>query len=158
MSSSSIIIKKATKEDFSEILRVHQNSIRRVASQDHDQAQVSAWSDHLQVQGYLDAYQSGEEFFVAVEKSIVIGFSSIKDNTVMAVYVSELGIGKGVGSKLYFTLENLAKERGVKELSLTSSLTARGFYKKLGFAELEEISHQFRAGATVRAFRMIKYL
>ncbi|MGB0454329.1 MAG: GNAT family N-acetyltransferase [Bacteriovoracaceae bacterium] len=156
MTKPLIIIRKASEEDFSEVLEVHKNSIREVASKDHNQAQVSAWSDHLKVDGFLNAKGNGEDFFVAVEGHKIIGFSSIKEDKIMAIYVAKIGIGKGVGVKLYYTLEKQAKKRGYSQLSLTSSLTARGFYKKLGFIETEEIAHRFKAGAVVRAFRTVK--
>ena len=74
----------------------------------------------------------------------------------MAVYVPNEGAGRGVGKALYDTLEREAVRRNLTKLSLTSSLTARYFYKKLGFAELEEVSHKFKSGTEVRCFRMEK--
>lgn len=153
-----LIIRSAREVDFPSILEVHQNSIREVASKDHSEDQISSWGDHLSVEGYLKAQENGEEYFVAQEENVILGFSSIKKDTVMAVYVSKRGVGRGVGRALYQVLEEIAIIRNIHKLTLTSSLTARSFYAKLGFIELEEIAHTFKAGATVRAFKMEKGL
>ena len=151
-------IRKATFQDAPGILRAHQNSIREIASKDHSVDQISAWSDHLTAEGYIKAMRSGEEYYIALDDEKVIGFSAMKNSTVMAVYVSSEGAGRGVGKALYYILEREAARRNLTKFSLTSSLTARGFYKKLGFVELEEVLHKFKSGVTVKCFRMEKNL
>ena len=96
---NNLVIRRATNSDFPQLLEVHQSSIRGVASKDHTPDQVSSWGDYLSVEGYLKAKEQGEDYFVALENNIM-----------------------------------------------------------LGFTEIEEISHTFRAGATVRAFQMEKHL
>jgi putative acetyltransferase len=41
--------------------------------------------------------------------------------------------GKGIGARLVAHLEAHARETGVVELLLSSSITARGFYERLGY-------------------------
>jgi putative acetyltransferase len=41
--------------------------------------------------------------------------------------------GKGVGARLVAHLEAHARKAGVAELHLSSSITARGFYERLGY-------------------------
>jgi len=151
-------IRKATFKDAPDILRAHQDSIRKIASKDHSDSQIAAWSDDLTAEGYVKAMTNGEEYYVAWNNQIIVGFSSMKDSTVMAVYVSKAAAGLGVGRALYDTLEKEAVKRSLTKLSLTSSLTARGFYKRLGFSELEEVSHKFKSGEEVRCFKMEKSL
>lgn len=156
MTDKSFSIRRAKEEDFQGLLKAHQKSIREIASRDHTELQVSSWSDFLTVDGYINAYLNGEEYFIAEIESTIVGFSSLKQNRVMAVYSAKSGLG--LGEALYRTLENLARERGIEKLVLTSSLTARNFYKKLGFVELKESTHRFKAGASVRVFEMEKLL
>ncbi|MCT4411725.1 GNAT family N-acetyltransferase [Leuconostoc falkenbergense] len=46
--------------------------------------------------------------------------------------------GKGLGSKLFAYIEQLAPEYGIKTLVLGAQVQARGFYDRLGFSAFDE--------------------
>lgn len=156
--ADSISIRLATVADAKGILAAHQSSIREVASRDHNSEQVSAWSDHLTGEGYVRAMVNGETMFVATEQGNIVGFSSVKGNSVRAVYVAGSHITKGIGKRLYLAAEEFARARGEQKLYLQASKTALEFYQHMGFVLRKEGSYRFKAGAEVPCYFMDKDL
>ena len=78
------------------------------------------------------------EFFVAIEKSKIIGTITIINDYIGTVFVNPEYHCKGIGTKLMQTIENIAKERKIEKLRLQSSINAVDFYKKLGYKEGEK--------------------
>lgn len=66
-------------------------------------------------------------------------FGEVEDNnwTVFTVFVKTDCHGRGIGRILMDEVEELARSKGITELIVPSGLTARNFYKKLGYSELE---------------------
>jgi putative acetyltransferase len=75
-----------------------------------------------------------------------------------SVYVSDRFRGKGVGSALLQKLESLAKERGCKDLTLDSSLTAEPFYLHHGYMEVWRADHTLSSGQKMACVKMQKTL
>lgn len=49
--------------------------------------------------------------------------------------------GKGLGAAVIAELEQYAAERGVRKISLSAQLRAKGFYEKLGYTSLDDIHY-----------------
>ena len=158
MQPNQFSIRAATSSDAHAIWDVHTRSIRQVASRDYTPVQLAGWSDHLTAEGYVSAMEQGEVMFVAILDDKVIGFSSVKGASIMAVYVAPDGIGFGVGKALYQKLEAHAVAIGVAQLELDSSITAVGFYQKLGYTEISRKVHVTGSGAELPCVRMLKRL
>lgn len=56
---------------------------------------------------------------------------------ILLLYVSPEHVGRGVGRDLLRALEERAVDRGLGEIRLDSSLTARGFYARHGYVDAE---------------------
>jgi N-acetylglutamate synthase-like GNAT family acetyltransferase len=153
-----MIIRSATAADSQGILEAHQDSIRKVASKDYNALQVAGWSDHLTPEGYVRAMEKGEVMFVAILDGKIVGFSAIKAGNVRALYVASHGIGKGIAKKLYAELENVAKKDRITKLTLSSSLTAEGFYTHMGFKKIEMSAHRLGSGVEIPCVKMEKFV
>ena len=91
------------------------------------------------------------QFFVAIDKSKVVGFISIKENSKYTAEIYVMAVlpdyhKQGIGKKLINVSLKWAKEKGyeflqVKTLDYSHPDTyyeaTRGFYKSVGFKELE---------------------
>jgi len=71
--------------------------------------------------------------FVAIEEGRVIGKASLEGNTVRSVFVVPSRQDSGVGKSLMNHVEQIAKARSIHCLTVSSSVTAEGFYRRLGF-------------------------
>lgn len=88
----------------------------------------------------MDASALEKEVFVGVEgERIVATAALVDDGWIHDVFVDTQWHGRGMGSAIVTYLEFLAKSRGYRVVKLPSSITAVGFYEKLGYKLLREV-------------------
>ncbi len=73
------------------------------------------------------------EMFVYEDQGRLAGVIGLEGTGVYDFFVAPDRQGRGVGRALLRFVEELARRRGIEELHLSSSLTAVGFYKRLGY-------------------------
>lgn len=84
------------------------------------------------------------KLFVAVEHKKIVGVGGLKEDEVRAVFVSPESIGRGVGRCLMERIEQEAKNKYIHLLKVPSSVTARDFYKHLGYkVEKNQVHKKF---------------
>jgi len=76
--------------------------------------------------------------FVAFEGATIVGTASLDGAIVRTVFVSPSAQKHGIGSKLMAEIARAARANGIAVLSVPSSITAQGFYAKLGFEAVED--------------------
>lgn len=77
---------------------------------------------------------------VAVTDGVIVGTAALDGGSVRTVFVAPAAQSHGVGRRLMREVEALAADGGIKALTLRSSITAEGFYRRLGYrAAGEEI-------------------
>lgn len=78
---------------------------------------------------------------VAEERGRIVGSAQLDNEEIKMMFVLPEMQGRGVGKSLVEKIEEYAKGKGLKKIVGNSSLTAVGFYEKLGFVvgpEVEE--------------------
>ena len=73
------------------------------------------------------------DVFVCVEGNRIVGTVGLESDKLRSLFVEPGLQGKGVGARLVAHLEAHARMAGVAELHLSSSITARRFYERLGY-------------------------
>lgn len=81
--------------------------------------------------------------FVASEESKLLGTISLVGDRVSRMFVLPEFQGQKIGSKLIRCVEKFAKKEGKTILRVRSSLTAYGFYQKLGYQKTRRASNKF---------------
>ena len=71
----------------------------------------------------------------------VNSWASLDGAVVRTVFVAPTAQGRGIGAGLMAAVERAAAAGGIAVLTVPSSITARGFYEKLGFDELGDRFH-----------------
>ena len=66
-------------------------------------------------------------------------------------------VGRGVGSRLYLAVEQVARKRGLGRIFTEASITARPFFERQGFRVVGEQA-VVRRGVRPATFAMEKYL
>ena len=84
---------------------------------------------------------SGRTVFVAIEDGSIVGTASLDRAVVRTVFVSPSAQRRGIGACLMAAIEQAARAGGNATLSVPSSITAQGFYEKLGFNAVGESFH-----------------
>ena len=73
------------------------------------------------------------DVFVCLDGPRIVGTIGLGGDKLRSLFVEPGLQGKGVGARLVAHLEAHARKAGVAELQLSSSITARGFYERLGY-------------------------
>ena len=94
-------------------------------------------------------------FLVAEKNEEIVGTATLKNNYIGTVFIHPEFQSQGIGTQLMKKVEHLAKSRGLKNLTLDSSITGLGFYKRRGYEQKEDIQDE-NYGKTYRMEKRIK--
>lgn len=152
-----MLIRKAIKSDSEAIWKVHYDAIKNVCTSHYTQNQVEVWAGKLKQSSYLESIET-KIMFVAEVNSKVVGFGQLNlaNSEIEAVYVRSSHLRLGIGKELFQKLEMTAKEKGIRELSLITSLNAVKFYKQLGFIPKNEKTHKIAEDTVLQCVEMEK--
>jgi putative acetyltransferase len=145
-------------EDVPLLAEIFRASIEDLTGDDYSEVQREAWAETADDLEAFGERLAGELTLVATSGGSAAGFASLADNTrVDMLYVHPAAAGQGAGAMLCDALEKLAAARGVKELTVEASDTARGFFERRGFAAKTR-NTVFRAGEWLANTTMTKKL
>ena len=156
-------IRHAKNEDARGILEAHYSAVHDTASADYPDLVRGDWAPEVtyeRIEKYLLESFCRAVIVVAELNGCVAGYSAIvvAANELRDLYVSARFGRKGIGSALLRTIERLANEGGCTELHLNATLTARGFYLRHGYSEIELAEFTFDSGRKAACVRMRKEL
>jgi len=77
------------------------------------------------------------DMFVYETAQRIVGTVSLEGDILHSLFVQPSLQGKGIGLQLVEHIENLAKRRGYDKMLLSSSITAKPFYVRLGYSAVE---------------------
>lgn len=159
MATDDIRIRRAARNDGEHIWRVHTAAIRESCSSRYSDEEINAWTSRLTPDSY-DSDIRGKALYVAQNDEQVIGFGQLNVVTgeVESVYVLPAHAGTGIGARLLQTLEEVARECGLKRLHLDSSLNAVGFYEHAGYTVKGETYRAMETDVSLPCIRMEKPL
>ncbi|HNY64002.1 MAG TPA: GNAT family N-acetyltransferase [Deltaproteobacteria bacterium] len=155
---SRVAIRRAVPGDLPTICEVHNASIRELCTPSYTEEQIREWTGALKPQGYLRAMEV-YDFIVAVEGGVVgLCIFNASKAEITALYVSPENAGMGIGRTLVQEVEAMAREAGVRELNLKSTLNAVGFYERMRFIRIESSRYVLPGGTELPCIVMAKRL
>lgn len=133
------------------------DTVHTVNARDYAPEQLDAWAPiepNREAWARLDVQFC---FIVEYQKTIV-GFASLsQEGLIDFLFVHKDFQGRGIASTLLKQLERIARKKGLAQLSTEASITALGFFEKIGFKPLAENKKIIR-GVEFRNFKMEKPL
>lgn len=78
------------------------------------------------------------DYFVAIKGGKLVGVIGLIENEVRTFYVDPKQQGRGIGAKLFKRLIRELKSKGIKNIYVNTSSSAKSYYLKLGFEVVEE--------------------
>jgi putative acetyltransferase len=117
------------------LAEIFRASVEELAADDYSEGQQKAWASAADDEEEFGARLAGELTLVATVGGAAVGFGSLADNTrIDMLYVHPAASGQGAAAMLCDALEKLAAARGIKELTVDASDSARGFFERRGYA------------------------
>lgn len=125
-------IRRAASSDAEEVSRVILRALRETNARDYPPDVITAVAVNFSPQRVAEKLATRRSC-VAGLGGAVVGTASLDGRMIRSVYVDPAHQGKGIGARLMDVLEALARAEGATMLSVPSSVTAEGFYRKRGF-------------------------
>ena len=132
-----IIIREFDERDAETVSRLIRNNLTFVNSRDYEPAVID-YMCRLFTPDFLCEISATRTMFVAEENGKVVGTVGLEGDEVCALYVDPDVHGRRVGERLLQRIEDFALSRHVHLLHLSASLTAVGFYEKMGYRSQEK--------------------
>ncbi len=134
------VVRDATVADIPEIQKLYQDTVLTVNRKDYSQEEVEDWASCGEDASHLCALLAEHRYMVAVnDQNVIVGFTSINDDGYIHVmFVHKDFQRQGVATLLYQSIEQYAREKGIRRLTSEISITARPFFEKQGFIVDEE--------------------
>jgi putative acetyltransferase len=157
-------VRPAVTADAEAIVRTHHEAVWNTARSHYSPDVLEAWAVKLADSSYEQVRREilDAELVVLVAESLsrVAGFGMIvpADEELRAVYVDPAFGRQGVGAAILERLEQIAGERGVTRLDLSSSINAEAFYATHGYEVVERTTLRLRSGCEMACVRMTKNL
>ncbi|PIP90536.1 MAG: GNAT family N-acetyltransferase [Bdellovibrionales bacterium CG12_big_fil_rev_8_21_14_0_65_38_15] len=134
-----MIIRKLFLTDAIPLAELFFNTIRTVNLGDYTQEQVEAWAPQKRDLDSWTRSFSGKNIFIADDNGVHAGFGEIKDNGYIdRFYIAQQYIGRGVGKTIYQAIEDYARAKNIDKIFVEASITAKPFFIKMGFIEINE--------------------
>lgn len=152
------IIRKTKIEEMVSVMDAHSRSIRQLCSKDYNQDQVSKWSSV----NYTESIWHNtinNEFHICVEvNGRIEGLCHAKvdedgDGHIVGLYFTDVIAGKGIGREVFEQAIAYIRKAGSTKVFITGTITAKGFYERMGFKAVEKKQVSTR-GATLDCYKM----
>lgn len=137
-----MVIRKFLQSDAAELSSLMRETVIKSNSQDYSKKAVQCLVDEYTAERLIKDSKK-MNIFVACEKSKLVGTISLVGDRISRMFVLPEVQGQKIGSKLIRHIEAFAKQEGKTALRVRSSLTAYGFYQKLGYQKTRRASNKF---------------
>jgi putative acetyltransferase len=128
-------------------------AIRETASSDYGAEQVSVWGRERDASEWAEKRRAAYTL-VAVEDGSVAGFIDLDETgNIDMLFVSPDFTRRGIATALLGAVLDAARQRGLPELTVHASITARPFFERHDFVVLEE-RHPVVEGVELINYRM----
>lgn len=131
-----MIIREMYISECSAVAELIYQTVHTVCTAEYTRPELDAWApENIDVRKFCKVLLKSRSF-VAVESGAIIGFASINtDGYLNRLYVHSNFLKRGIGTALLKHCENCAASCGAAAVTLDSSKTAEGFYRKMGYVQ-----------------------
>jgi len=149
-------IRKAKKEDLSEISKLILNTLNKINAKEYEKKQFEIERKNHYVKELKKELEE-KIFFVLIDKEKIIGVIQLdlKEKSIDRLFLNPKYIGRGLGKKLMIYAENYAKKKGIKKIILYPTDFALEFYKKAGYKITREFMGTRNGGYPVTEMEKI---
>jgi len=153
---SKMEVRKYRKGEEEELWKLFYSTVHNINIRDYDKHQIAAWTpDDLDINIVIQKFREIDPFVVIREEKIIAYADIQADGYIDHFYCHHESQRQGVGSALFATLENEARENGISEMYSNVSITARPFFEAMGFSVEQEQVIQIQ-NQKLKNYRMVR--
>lgn len=138
-----ITTRLATLEDIPEMVGLMHKVIREVNAQDYSSTTIDRYIEYVSEEIVQEAMLNKADYYL-LESEDIIGVGGIdrEKGYIRQMFISSEHQGEGLGRRIIETLEDEARKRGHTTITLYSTLTAVGFYERMGYKQVGLVTFQ----------------
>jgi GNAT superfamily N-acetyltransferase len=153
-----VTLREARRGDEKDLWRVHVQALHATVSPEDIQANIAEFCPEpmADVSALKDSIVT-----VAELEGQIVGFAALNVETgwIFFMFVAPPFMRQGIGKRLLTHLEGVAVDRGIQELTLSSSVYAHAFYRACGYVGDERIEETgWRTGLVSKGYKMRKVI
>lgn len=130
---TNLCIRRATRSDAEAISYLIIQTLKEVNAKDYPDTVINEVIKNFTKEQIIVKMKQ-RKIFVITEKNRIIGTASLEGHLVRTVFILPGKQGNKAGSLLMHYLEDVARKENISSLLVSSSITAEGFYRKLGYS------------------------
>ncbi|MDP4570259.1 GNAT family N-acetyltransferase [Pseudomonas sp. LPH60] len=130
-------VRPALEADAARVSQVILAALLTSNAQDYPAHVIERVQDSFTPDAVLQLMRRRQMFVVLVDGEL-LGTASLDGRAVRSVFVDPAYHGHGLGRQLMAAVEQAALDSGLTSLVVPSSVTAEGFYARLGFVRVRE--------------------
>jgi putative acetyltransferase len=152
----SVRIRSASPGDATALVAVYRAAVGALGGDHYTNDERAAWRNAVTEEAMREGVIASEtRSFVAEIDERVVGFSTLHEREVRAVYVRPAVQGQGIGAILLGAVEETAATRDIQTLTVAASLNAVGFYERQGYEAVGKGAMDL-GGRSIRCVEMEK--
>lgn len=158
MNNLNISIRLAKLDDLTEMQRIFVDTITTVCSSDYDEQQIRVWVSGVNNTERWKKIIVEQYVIVAENGDKILGYGTLNNESYIdLLYVHKDHQGQGIAQLLLDEITKEARQLGQTKLYSDVSITARPFFVKSGFVQLNEQTN-IREGVELINYKMTKHL
>lgn len=158
MNNSEISIRLAKISDLPEMQKIFVDTITTVCAADYDEQQIKVWASGADNRERWNEIMTKQFVLVAQNAGKMVGFAALNNgNYIDLLYVHKDHQRQGIAKRLLDEITNEAVRFRQPNLTSDVSKTAKSFFEKNGFKQLE-VQTNTRHGIEIVNYRMAKQL
>jgi GNAT superfamily N-acetyltransferase len=152
------IIRKACADDAAAAWEIRNAAILSQCKGHYPSELLAIWTDGAITEEFIQFVV--EHLYVATVNDVVVGTGMIDRNTgkLDAIFTRPDMMRRGIGRQMVSFLEDIARDAGLTELTLDSTLNAAEFYRSCGFVGEAIGTYRSPRGITLDCIPMRKML
>lgn len=132
-------VRKGKFEDIDTLQKLFVDTIRQVCTEDYTPEQIKVWVQSVDNRKRWEEMLKSQYVLVSEDANIINGFCTLRNgNYIDLLYVHKDYQRMGIAHTLYKSIELEAKRQGHGEIISHVSKTAKPFFEKAGFRNIEE--------------------
>jgi N-acetylglutamate synthase-like GNAT family acetyltransferase len=124
MRTAPIRIRRAKQGDGTELLRLHEDTVRSVNSKDYDANQLALWLSVQSLERMETAISEGRVLVCEDDRRRILGFAARRGAIIRGLYVAADCQSQGIGKAILASGEREAAGEGIEKLTAESTTTA----------------------------------
>lgn len=143
LGGDALVVRRAAVQDAEAAHQAHMKSIQEICSKHHSPQEIKAWGHRPYREDQRVGSIKNDMVWVVEDHGSIEGFGhlkiyekdGVKQGHVFGLYFTPNVAGKGLGKAIVDLMLEEVKKANAKLVTLESTITSLGFYRKMGFAE-----------------------